>query len=236
MKPPITAWSFYRLLDYETCPHRLYLKAVQRAPQPEFDDKHPIVRGRKIHEMLEKYIVGEADVLPKLSEKHQELVDWLHAEYKKGNVIVEEQWGATDAWMPTDYFGEDVWLRVLLDAAWIVNDQAIVVDWKTGKKMGNEVKYTQQGQLYAAAVFMRYPEVQIIDTKFEFVDENRTMEKTYRRGDKIFRIIKKFTERANRLTQAVDFRPKPNIRNCKYCPFGTANGTGACAYAVEDTK
>jgi ATP-dependent helicase/DNAse subunit B len=36
----IVAWSFSRLMDYEACPYRFYLKHIAKAEQPELDKDH----------------------------------------------------------------------------------------------------------------------------------------------------------------------------------------------------
>lgn len=234
MKPPVNAWSFYRLLDYEACPYRTYLKIVQKAEMPEFDEKHPIVRGRRVHEEIENYIRGGEEGMPKAAQRCVEIVEYCREAYDMGRAACEEQWGFTEHWEPTGYFDEDVWLRLVIDCAvYEDNDSAVMIDWKTGKSYGNEVKYMQQAQLYACGLFMRHPEINYVDTRFVFLDEGKERIKAFERDKKMMKLLGKFTERAKRLTSAIDFRPKPNARNCRFCPFGTENGTGACAYAVE---
>jgi hypothetical protein len=90
----------------------------------------------------------------------------------------------------------------------------------------------QQMQLYACGAFMRNPELDYLDVTLGFLDDGKTRVKSFERGAKINKLVAKFTERGNRMVNAVNFQPKPNVRNCKYCPFGPT-GTAACLYGVS---
>ncbi len=118
------------------------------------------------------------------------------------------------------------------DVSIFTSDTAEVYDWKTGKSFGNEVKYMQQMQLYAIGGFMREPDLQYIDVTLGFLDDGKTRTKNFERGAKTNKLITRFTERGNRMTNCVDFRPNPSAMNCRWCPFGPG-GTGACQYGVE---
>lgn len=229
----IDAWSLSRLFDYEACPHRAYLSIIARAPKPEYDDKHPMIRGRRIHTECEEYISG-GEEFPSSGQKLRDELDFCREKFAEGTCTVEEKWGFTEEWEPCDWMADTVWLRMATDAYVTMEEgEALIYDWKTGKSFGNEVKYMQQAQLYAVGAFMRDPSLEVAEAIFGFLDEGRTIRHEFERGKKLNRLIAKFEERGKRMTSAVDFRPKPNVVNCKYCPFGTVNGTGACIYAAE---
>ena len=65
-----------------------------------------------------------------------------------------------------------------------------------------------------------------------FLDDGKTRVKLFERNDKMIALMAKFTERGNHMTNCVDFRPKPNAMNCKWCPFGPG-GTDACLFGVS---
>ena len=228
----ITAWSISRLFDFEACAYRAYLKLIKKAPQPELPEDHPLVRGRNVHAEVENYIAGQGD-FPSTGKKLKDEIDYCRDQYASNVASVEERWGFNRDWDTTDWFSEDIWCRMATDCHVVLApDESVIYDWKTGKSFGNEVKYMQQMQLYAVGAFMRFPDLKYVDVKLGFLDDGKLRTKSFERGEKINKLVTKFTERANRMTECVDFRPSPNVMNCKFCPFGK-NGTNVCVYAVE---
>jgi len=232
MERQITAWSISRLLEYETCPHRTYLRHIAKAPLPEYEDTHPMIRGRRIHGEVEDYINGTTEDYPSSGKKLRPLLYHCRENFEAGLATVEAKWGFDADWDQCEWFDDNVWLRMATDCTITSNDVAEIYDWKTGKSFGNEVKYMQQMQLYACGQFMRNPGTNYIDVTLGFLDDGKTRVKNFERGPKINKLIARFTERGNRMIDTVDFRPKPNTMNCKYCPFGPT-GTAACLYGVQ---
>lgn len=230
----IPAWSISRLLEFEQCPHRSYLRLIAKSDLPELADDHPMVRGRRVHEELEAYISGKTDQFPSTGKKLEPLIEYCREKYQEGCATVEEQWGFNDQWGCVGWFDPAVWLRMATDCTITHHpDAAEIIDWKTGKSFGNEVKYMQQMQLYAVGAFMRSPAVNFIDVKLAFLDDGKIRTKDFERGKKLNKLIARFTERGNRMVNCVDFRPKPSVYSCKYCPFGPVTGTKECVYGVE---
>jgi hypothetical protein len=106
-----------------------------------------------------------------------------------------------------------------------------VIDYKSGKRAGNEIKHTEQGQLYQLAAFMRYPELEIIDVEFWYtdIDELHRVRYTKKQG---LKYLKSFTDRGTKMVSAEVFPPSPSIFNCKWCPYGP-EGTGHCDKGVS---
>lgn len=192
-----------------------------------------MVRGRRVHDEAEAYISGATEDFPSAGKKRKDMLDYCRQQYAAGKATAEDKWAFDDDWGPADWFGPTTWLRLATDC-FITHDDdgAEVFDWKTGKSFGNEVKLMQQMQLYACATFMRYPQINYVDARLVFLDDGVIREKNFERGAKINKLIARFTERGNRMTNCVDFRPKPGLA-CKYCPFGPDNGTGACIHGVS---
>jgi len=193
-----------------------------------------MVRGRRVHDEAEAYITGATDDFPSTGKKLKSVLDYCRDKFAEGKATAEEKWGFDAEWAEVDWFAGTVWCRMALDCLVFDGDAAIVFDHKTGKSFGNEVKYIQQMQLYAIGVFMRHPEINYVDVKLLFLDDGKVREKNYQRGKKLNVLIKRFEERGNRMTSCVDFRPKPNLVNCRHCAFGILNGTGSCIHAVGE--
>ena len=191
-----------------------------------------MVRGRRIHDEIEHYIQG-AEQFPSSGKKIKDTLDYCREAYTEGKATTEEKWGFRIDWTACEWMSDDVWLRMATDCM-IKPDktQAIIYDWKTGKSFGNEVKYMQQMQLYAIGAFARFPDLECIDVHLAFVDDGKIRTKDFIRNDKLYKLMGRFHERGERMTSATEFRPKANMMNCKFCPFGPVTGTGSCVYGV----
>jgi CRISPR/Cas system-associated exonuclease Cas4 (RecB family) len=231
----IKSWSYSRLVTFESCPFRAKLQYVDRIPEPERHlppgkTEHANDRGTRVHEAAELYVKGGVELLPELQCFTEEFAQ-LREMYKEGRVSLEGEWGHARDWSAVAWMSDNVWLRLKLDAmVHVGNDHAVVIDYKTGKRNGNEIKHTEQGQLYAAATQARYPELQNITVEFWYTDLNNIVSAEYTYED-LLGIRSRFEARGARITDETAFSAKPSIFNCKYCPYGTW-GTGHCTKGV----
>lgn len=237
----ITAWSFSRLVeDFESCPYKAYLLYCEKRPKPqrtgEAGEKadEALKRGKIVHEGAENYIQGiTTDIVPELAKVKDKLIEY-RALFEQGKVEVEQDWAYTTDWDTTGWFDANCWARIKLDVFVNHGDTGVVDDWKTGKKFGNEVKHTQQGQLYGIGAFMRYPQLEKVKVRFTYVDQNRTAdtEREYTRAV-LMRMLPSWNSRAQKMTTATEFPAKANKISCRFCPFGPSNGDGSCPSGVE---
>jgi PD-(D/E)XK nuclease superfamily len=231
---PVKAWSYSSLKKFEQCPYGIQLAKVDKLKGPERDENHPAERGNKIHKLAEDFVQGKLTDLPKPLRKFEGDFNLLRGMFADGMVTVEEDWGFTSDWGITGWMAPDTWARLKCDVVVHHDEKHLtVIDHKTGKKFGNEVPHTQQGQLYAVGAFMRYPDVEVISVEFFYLDEGKKSKKTYTR-EKALKYMKRFTDRAVAMTTCKVFNPKPNKFNCQWCDFGVNKGTGECPYAVGD--
>lgn len=232
----LSAWSYSRLIVAEQCLLRAKLAYIDKIPEPERPlppgkTEHANDRGTRVHEAAEKFVKGGVELLPELHKFRNEFEDLrrLHAE---GKVSLEGEWGFDANWQPVGWFDPVVWARVKLDAmVRVAPEHRIVIDYKTGKRAGNEVKHAEQGQLYAVATALRDPDVARVTVEFWYTDLNEFVTTTYERDD-VSRYQSKFTDRAIKVTRAAEFPPNPNIFNCRWCPYGP-KGTGHCAVGIQ---
>lgn len=231
----IKAWSYSRLTTFEQCPQRAKLAYIDRIPEPERPlppgkTEHANDRGTRIHEAAEMYVRGGVELVPELKAFADEF-DNLRSLYSEGKVSLEGEWGINRQWQPVAWMAQDVWCRVKLDVMVRLSPtKAIVIDYKTGKKSGNEVKHTEQCQLYSVATLDRYPELEEINTELWYTDQNDLANVAFDRDD-IARFRKRFEERGILMTSAEEFPAKPNVFNCRWCPYGP-KGTGHCLVGV----
>lgn len=232
---PVGAWSMSRLFDYENCPHAVYLSKVEKMPTPSGPAAE---RGTQIHNHIEGYIQAEhADVIKEM-QGFQKLIDHLREGFADGRVEVEGDWAFDRSWTPTAWAAPNAWGRFKLDALEHQSDtSAKVIDWKTGKKFGNELKHNQQGMGYAIAAFARYPQLEFVEVQFAYLDKNDELRGSYtRRQAELLR--PGLTERADKMTTATEFEPKPSFHACRWCPHAKVQegrDEPACKWAHEHT-
>lgn len=125
------------------------------------------------------------------------------------------------------------WLRLKLDAIVFLSEhEAIVIDYKSGKRYGNEIKHAEQTQLYQLVSLLRYPKLEIIHTELWYLDVDELASSTFTRQQGI-RFLPSFTKKGKAITECTDFPPSPSVFGCQkaYCPYGSW-GTGHCAVGV----
>ena len=208
--------SFSSLSNFEKCPHHLFLSKVEKCPDvagPAAD------RGSKIHDKAEQFIKGESgDELPKELMKFEELFQDLRAKYPDGAIHVEEDWAFTRGWEVTGWSDSNTWLRMKLDALNLESPtSAIVYDWKTGQKFGNEVKHGQQALLYVIATFVKWPHLEFVEANMVYTDKGLKMTTAYSR-DQAMLFFDRYNLRFNQATTCVEFKPTPNASSCRWCP------------------
>jgi len=231
----LTTWSYSRLADFEQCPLRAKLKYIDKIPEPvrplpPGKSEHANDRGTRVHTAAELFVQKPIELAPELNSFREEMLR-LRELYKKGKVSLEGEWGMDRDWMPTSYSGPKTWLRLKLDAfVQLTPKVGVVIDYKTGRKFGNEIKHSEQGQLYQLAAFLRYPKLEEITIEFWYTDQDDMTQVKYTRRNGM-RFLPGFDRRGNAVTDATEFPAKPNLFNCKWCPFGPT-GTKHCTVGV----
>lgn len=219
------SWSYSKLIDFEQCKFRYKLKHVDRVPE----EKSPAAdRGTALHTAAENFVLGTTPSLaPELMKFSEDFIA-LRAQCKKGLVSNEGEWGFDKDWQPTAY--KTAWLRMKADSVKFdkkVNPtEAIVIDYKSGKKFGNEVKHGEQTQLYSLATVIRNPTVKVVTAELWYLDKDELTTVTYTR-ERALALLKPFDKRAARIDRAHIsgiFEPNPNTFTCQWCPYGPNKG------------
>lgn len=227
----IKTWSPTALQKFEACQWQVYLQRVKKIKQ---ESGEAAQRGTNIHDQAEHFIYGEVDPMPKTLMKFQKQFEYLREEFAEGRVLCEQDWGFTPDWKPVPVVWDKPqhWAMMKLDALHLQSEtSARVVDFKTGKKFGNEMKHNAQGQIYTIGTFMRYPKLEFIETEFWYLDKNEVLENTYTR-EQAMHFLDRLQGRAEAMTRALKFIPSPSTKNCQWCPYGINKGNGACDYAI----
>jgi len=235
----LKTWSHSRLVTFEQCKLQAELKYIQRIPEPERPlptgkTEHANDRGTRLHDAAEKFVHGGVELLPELA-KH------FSAEYLKARELfslkqasTEGDWAYTKEWEPTAWKSADVWVRMKCDLVVQLSEQElVVVDYKSGKRFGNELKHAEQMQIYTIGTFCRYPKAKKVTTELWYLDQDELATMTYTREQGL-RYVKNFERRGNLLTDCEEFLPNPNVFSCRWCPYKPVakGGTGHCAVGV----
>ena len=232
----ISQWSFSKLSVFEQCAFRAKLQFVDKIPEPERPlppgkTEHANDRGSRVHDGAELYVRGGVELLPEL-QKFKPEYDKLRELFAAGLVSLEGEWAHNSEWDPVAWNSPDAWLRLKLDA-FVRPDKktGIVIDYKTGKMFGNEIKHAEQGQLYMTSVFVRYPEIEQVTVEFWYLDQDELTKVVYNEHQSAH-FLKKFTARGDKITSCTEFKPNANKFSCRWCPYGP-KGTGHCTVGVQ---
>lgn len=231
----IKQWSFSRLSVFEQCKYRAKLQYVDKIPEPERPlppgkTEHANERGNRVHDAAEMFVKADITLIDELQHFATEMRA-LKALYAEGKVSLEGEWAHNKNWEPVAWASSDAWLRLKLDA--FIHESpthGIVVDYKTGRKHGNEVKHSEQGQLYMVSCFLRNPALELVTVEFWYLDQDDLTQVVYTRAQ-MEHFLRKFTVSGDKLTSCTDFPPNPNMFSCKWCPYGP-KGTGHCTVGV----
>ena len=151
--------------------------------------------------------------------KFKDQFEELRQGFIDAKVELEGEWGFDLDWKTVGWMQKETWARIKLDAL-VQEDEtsARVIDYKTGKKWGNELAHGQQGLLYAIGTFFRYPDLQYVQTEFWYLDHGETTKKQYTR-EQAMQFAPGFHRRAIKMTTETEFAPTPNSNSCRWCHF-----------------
>lgn len=223
----IRNWSYSLLTVFESCKYRVKLARVDKIPD---DTPRPNAdRGTQIHQEAEDYVTGKAPFTHNLRFFKADFIA-LRAHHAAGRVICEEEWAFDHHWKVTDW--KSGWLRLKCDAVvHLTAKHLAVIDYKTGKRFGNEIKHAEQLQLYALSALIRYPDVEEVTCELWYLDQNELTSFTMKRKQ-LSRYLQIFDKRGRAITEEKNFKPNPNIVSCKYCPYSPEK-QGNCTFGVK---
>lgn len=221
MADHFTSWSYTVLDTYRQCPLRAKLRYIDKIPDPgnKFSQ-----RGNEIHDQLEK-VVKEGAPVPKEAEHFAPL---LHA-LAEQNPVCEKMFAFNDQWKPCER--KDAWLYVKQDLMVVQPGEFLLtVDYKTGRKDGNEAKHVAQKIIYSIAGWILHPGLPEYIAEMWYIDQKDITSRVFTedvleaaRARLDGEVTKMFDERY--------FRPRPSVMVCKWCPYGP-RGSGHCPVGI----
>lgn len=213
---PVSTWSYSALKTFEECPYRIFIQRVKKIPEPPSSAAD---RGTAIHKLAEEFIKGEIGELPPELAKFADDFHELRHLFSEAKVEVEGEWGFSIEWEAVGWMVPQTWARIKLDAI-VHQDEtsARVIDFKTGKKFGNEIHHSQQCLLYAIAAFFRFPLIELVQTELWYLDKRERTVRAFTRTEAM-QFAPSFHRRGVIMTTCEDFAPTPSKDSCKWCPY-----------------
>jgi hypothetical protein len=170
--PTPLPWSPSALSDYKNCPFAYYRKRVVKDVKDEGGEA--LQWGNKVHKAFELYI-KEGKPLPDVLKEHQKLLDVLAQSGTKR--WTERKIALGKDLKPCAFFADNVFYRAVIDFTSIEGCQAMIVDYKTGKKKAD---FTQL-KLNAIWIFAEYPHVTGVEVRYYWTKEKTFSRELYTR-------------------------------------------------------
>jgi RecB family exonuclease len=203
--------SYSSIKLFENCPLRYYRQRITKDVVDEGGEasKH----GERIHAFLENRLKGSG--LDAEIAQYEPLCLSVEKLARQGELYIEKELVLTDNLTATGWWDADAWLRSKLDVLVIVGGEAVVMDWKTGKRNADQF----QMQLFAAQVFKHYPDVQRVKTSLVWLKTMEMDTNTYKRSgvNAIWAEVMKRIQRIRSSLEHDNWPAKPSGL-CRYCP------------------
>ena len=162
---------------WRTCPRQYHRVRVLRDVKPlprgiEAD------RGEYLHKAIEDRLEHEEGLPPDVAHVEALCVSLESlAAGPGGQLLTEKRLALDESLDPCDW--KQAWFRGVADVLVLSRPDAWVVDWKTGKR---RVDWFQL-DCYALAVLRRWPEVQRVTCRYEWIATGKRDERIYERSD-----------------------------------------------------
>lgn len=148
--------SYSSIKLFENCPLRYYRQRVLKDVKDEGGEAS--IYGERIHALLEARLKG-SDIDPEVVN-YEPLCSAVLRLAKDGELHIEKELVLNEHLHPTGWWDSDAWLRSKLDVLVIRGEDAVVMDWKTGKRNPDFF----QMQIFAAQVLKHFPDVSRVKT------------------------------------------------------------------------
>jgi RecB family exonuclease len=203
--------SYSAIKLYENCPYRYYRQRIAKDIVDEGGEASKY--GERVHSFLETRLKG-AD-LPQEVAAYEPLCRSVEALAKNGELHVEKELVLNDNLTPTGWWDSDAWLRSKLDVLVINGADAVVMDWKTGKRNADFF----QMQIFAAQVLKHFPDVQRVKTSLVWLKDMTLDTEKYGRSDapELWAEIMKRIQRIHTSYEHGSWVARPSGL-CRFCP------------------
>lgn len=224
----VPAWSYSTKGNYDTCPYMLKHRFVYRTKKKEQPPDSPLIRGLDLHKKAEEFIKLDS-TLPTEFTGLENYFNRLKIDAYEAGYEAEEPLGFDNNWGPTGWYDKDVWLRTSFDLQIdMTGDSTHIIDYKTGKKDGNEIKHLLQGQLYAVSAVARNPKIESVLVDFPYLDHDKVTSKLWKRKS-LDKVKEAWHDIGIKITSDTELKPTPSKWGCRFCDYEQN-----CQYAIRE--
>lgn len=171
------AWSYTGLKQFVDCPRQFYeVRVAKSVPDTVTKERQ---WGEYVHKCFEDRMKDGKPLPPEL-EEHEEIL--LELTTLRGVQHNEVKIALDTSGQPCDFFARRptvVWFRGVIDHRNICGDRARLVDYKTGKPHSD----FDQLALFALHTFAAFPEVEVCNTGYYWLNGRKYTPKTFTRAD-----------------------------------------------------
>ena len=251
MRPLTANASYSRLSYFKNCPRAYKFKYLDKLKEPkrptiEGQTETAAERGSRIHSLCEEVIKTPIKSTHSLPPELKKIAQTLKevASVPESHRYTEQTWYFDDQWVEIteeQAKSEGYHILVIIDAFYLDphdSEHAKLIDYKSGKRYGNEQKHQRQVLLYALAAFHKFPELNFITSELVYTDLGRVHRKAYNRNT-VLAQHNYWDQQINRMRDEDDFEPNPNTSSCMFCSWGLeehsnkwVNKSGDCIYSV----
>lgn len=206
--------SYSSIKLFENCPLRYYEQRVTKLIKDEGGEAS--IFGDRVHKSLEARLKTNTE-LPQDMAAYEPLVAAVSGLVGNGQLCVEQELTVTRKLQQCGWWDAEAWLRSKLDILILKGGgDALILDWKTGKRRVDMFQFT----LYAAQVFLNYPEVDRVKATLIWLKGGTTDSETFTRKDAP-RLWADVLGRITRIEQALAHSNWPARPSglCPYCPL-----------------
>lgn len=211
--------SYSRVSDYEQCPRKFESKYV-RKNYPDDSGNPAFAKGNKIHEDLErmgKAMVGGQNKPDNLSEEAIKMIPMLVSVVKNyDQIMFEQQIAVSKDMQRTSWFDNNAtYARVIADLLAFRGNEALIIDWKSGKFREYDDKETGQLHMSSAVIMALFPKVEVVHNAYVFVEHNKTIKRTFTR-DQVEALLAPFEKVYEKICTDTEWHPQQN-QYCGWC-------------------
>ena len=215
-------WSFSQWETYNACPAKWKFKSVLKLPG--LPPGPAAARGLKIHESVEKYIMGEHGVEgldPAVKPKYLPIIDSFKFASAKG---VELRVSLTENWRPAE--GVNPWVVMVLDAtARHRLGRVDVGEWKSGKP---KETHKDQRTLYALGALAQFTEIEEAGVATHYLEDTAPSESLTVKRSAQDELKNLWHGRVEQMQADQYCAPKPGMQ-CNWCDYAKKKG-GPCVF------
>lgn len=222
-------YSYSKLALFKQCPHKYKLTYIDKIPEP--GDNSALVKGSKIHSLLENFETcdktGEySNIITKFSESEIGKDILSKNSIREHCVKFDSELNANDSLKKKDTYFIGYIDRIN------ISHTIELIDYKTGKYKDPKWQDYEQLSIYALYIFSKYPDIETIKLRYVYVEHAKENSKVLKRAD-ADTIRKNLKETINliELCDKTQQYPKKPQRLCDWCGYKSQ-----CLSGFEDCE